>query len=92
MQRLRCPHLTLPPIDGTLGSMSTSRGHRLLTQHIKRGGRGASAALAKQLGVHRQQVSKWLAGRDPSVDFALRLRDAIGIPLESWVQSDSRAA
>ncbi|MBA2685296.1 MAG: helix-turn-helix transcriptional regulator [Gemmatimonadaceae bacterium] len=39
------------------------------------------------LNVRQTQVSDWLLGRRMSLANAIAVRDAIGIPVEAWVQA-----
>lgn len=44
-----------------------------------------SSELADKLGVSRQSVSKWLAGKSmPSVEAMAKIEDLTGIPMRAW--------
>lgn len=70
--------------------MERCRGSLLLrewmeTRNIRQ--EGAAAVL----GTRQSNVSAWLRGSKPSLEWALRLREATGIPVEAWLESAKAA-
>lgn len=41
--------------------------------------------LAEQIGAHQTSVSRWLLGKPPSLELALKLEKLAGIEPEAWV-------
>lgn len=49
--------------------------------------------VAEKIGVSRQAVSLYLLGRaTPGLDVALRMRDLLGVSLDTWGRAGKRAA
>lgn len=44
----------------------------------------AMTVLGAELGVSANTVRSWLKGGSPSIRTAVKLRDRIGVPVESW--------
>lgn len=67
---------------------------RTLGKHFSEGSRrlwlaldGELEALAQQLGVDSGQLGKWLYGdRRPSIEWAVRIQDILGIPAVEWAR------
>ena len=62
-------------------------GRELLLDWLERGGHGASRGLARVMGISEVTVSYWAHGvRRPTLTQAVKLQEAAGVPVESWVQ------
>lgn len=46
---------------------------------------------AALLRTRQSNVSAWLRGSKPSLEWALRIREATGVPVEAWVESAKAA-
>lgn len=60
------------------------RGPALLAAYMAAEGR-TQQGVALRLGIHQSTLSRWVSGKHkPDIDWALRLRDEAGIPVEAW--------
>ena len=41
--------------------------------------------LAEQIGAHQTSVSRWLLGKSPTIEMAVKLEALTGIEVSSWV-------
>lgn len=46
-------------------------------------------ALAEKLGTRQSNVSSWVRGGRPSLEWMIRIRDRTGIELEAWADDES---
>ena len=68
-----------------LGSLF-SEGSRLLRQVIE-GRRWSMNEAARQVDATTGMLAQWLFGdRRPGLEWAIKLRDLLGIPVDAWVQ------
>jgi hypothetical protein len=44
-------------------------------------------AAANAIGCSQQNVSRWLAGANPDIDWAIPIESATGIPVSAWEKS-----
>lgn len=70
----------------------TASGRTLLTRWILRG-RMTQAEAAKYIGLSRVQLNQYLnTDKKPGLEMAVRIEDATGIGVRSWLVEESAAA
>ncbi len=76
-----------------MSSFSSLDGPALLESAIQRE-KLCNAELERQLGIEKTGlVSRWLSGeRTPGLALAIKLRDRLGIPVDSWVRQTTETA
>lgn len=69
-----------------------SRGSELLSAYLA--AKDCSQEnLAEQLGVHQSTLSRWASGKQkPTLPWLLKLRDVLGISVDSWGESAAAEA
>ncbi len=66
--------------------MDHNKGSTALREWMTANGK-TQAEVGAMLKVRQTQVSDWLLGRRMSLANAIAVRDAIGVPVEAWVQA-----
>lgn len=67
--------------------MEQTRGRRLLAEWMAENNR-SQRWLAAAIETSQQNVSRWLAGGEMSLGFAVAMQRVTGIDVESWTQPD----